>query len=324
MDELDVGGKKYISSKRASELTGYAKDYVGQLLRAGKVSGTRFGRAWYVEEAEILRHAGKVVVPDVPATASATSVIESKPKVVLQRSAKPALAPHMITPAVLPKTWSSIQYIEDTSDLFPSLATTSLRTAPEKQSHTESTAEAEFPVSITRTRVSMEKRVASLVDGIRPRSPLLRVAQPSAVKPTSRKEYEVQKILRPMSDMISAKVALPTAEVAKPSDGKKTVTPLQKTVSVHWSAGSFATAFAVLVFVFGSFASFFLINTVATGNPNALTASSFYGLTDFLELLKSARILEGGVEAITLFYTLLRDSFFVFAKTATDFIINLF
>ena len=57
MDELDIKGNKYISSKRASELTGYAKDYIGQLARAGKINGTRMGRAWYVEEASLLAHA---------------------------------------------------------------------------------------------------------------------------------------------------------------------------------------------------------------------------------------------------------------------------
>ena len=56
MDELVIEGKKLISSKRAAELTGYARDYVGQLVRMGRVSGRRVGRAWYVDEEELRFH----------------------------------------------------------------------------------------------------------------------------------------------------------------------------------------------------------------------------------------------------------------------------
>lgn len=56
MDEITLDNKKYISTKRASELTGYANDYVGQLCRAGKISATRIGRSWYVEESSLLGH----------------------------------------------------------------------------------------------------------------------------------------------------------------------------------------------------------------------------------------------------------------------------
>lgn len=56
MDELDFDGKKYISSKRAATLTGYAKDYVGQLCREGRVDARLVGRSWYVYEESILKH----------------------------------------------------------------------------------------------------------------------------------------------------------------------------------------------------------------------------------------------------------------------------
>jgi len=58
MEELVFDSKKFISSKRAAELTGYAKDYVGQLCRMGKVVARQVGRAWYIEEESILRHKG--------------------------------------------------------------------------------------------------------------------------------------------------------------------------------------------------------------------------------------------------------------------------
>jgi hypothetical protein len=56
MDELLIKDQKYISSKRASELTGYAKDYIGQLCREGRVEARLVGRSWYVREAGIKDH----------------------------------------------------------------------------------------------------------------------------------------------------------------------------------------------------------------------------------------------------------------------------
>lgn len=56
MEELTIGEKTYISSKRAAEITGYAKDYVGQLCREGRVEATLVGRSWYVLESSIRAH----------------------------------------------------------------------------------------------------------------------------------------------------------------------------------------------------------------------------------------------------------------------------
>ncbi|MEJ0053530.1 MAG: hypothetical protein WDN10_02270 [bacterium] len=56
MNELLIGNQTFISSKRASEITGYAKDYVGQLAREGRVTATLVGRSWYVLESAIREH----------------------------------------------------------------------------------------------------------------------------------------------------------------------------------------------------------------------------------------------------------------------------
>ncbi|HVW82883.1 MAG TPA: hypothetical protein VHC68_03000 [Candidatus Paceibacterota bacterium] len=48
MNEITLDGKIYVSSKRAAEITGYAKDYVGQLCREGRVEARLIGRNWYV------------------------------------------------------------------------------------------------------------------------------------------------------------------------------------------------------------------------------------------------------------------------------------
>src|ERR1035437_3275471 len=56
MDEILIEGKKYVSSKQAAKMTGYAKDYVGQLCREGRVPARLVGRAWYVLESAIADH----------------------------------------------------------------------------------------------------------------------------------------------------------------------------------------------------------------------------------------------------------------------------
>ncbi len=56
MDEILIEEKKYVSSKRAAKMTGYAKDYVGQLCREGRVPARLVGRSWYVLETAIKDH----------------------------------------------------------------------------------------------------------------------------------------------------------------------------------------------------------------------------------------------------------------------------
>lgn len=56
MEEILIEEKKYISTKRASKITGYAKDYVGQLCREGRVPARLVGRSWYVLESAIKDH----------------------------------------------------------------------------------------------------------------------------------------------------------------------------------------------------------------------------------------------------------------------------
>ena len=56
MDEILIDDKKYVSSKRAAKMTGYAKDYIGQLCREGRVPARLVGRSWYVLETAIQDH----------------------------------------------------------------------------------------------------------------------------------------------------------------------------------------------------------------------------------------------------------------------------
>ncbi|MFZ2049130.1 MAG: hypothetical protein WAV25_02455, partial [Minisyncoccia bacterium] len=47
---------KYISAKVASKKTGYAQDHIGALVRSGKVSGKKIGRAWFVDLESLENH----------------------------------------------------------------------------------------------------------------------------------------------------------------------------------------------------------------------------------------------------------------------------
>lgn len=72
MDELEISGKRYISSRRAGKQYHYHSDYIGQLVRSGKVVGTKVGRAWYVDESSLAAYLGKEApAPLVKAVVSA-------------------------------------------------------------------------------------------------------------------------------------------------------------------------------------------------------------------------------------------------------------
>ncbi|MEK7514755.1 MAG: hypothetical protein AAB587_02960, partial [Patescibacteria group bacterium] len=54
--DLFIRGEKYISAKRAAEITGYTRDYIGQLCRGDKVDASLVGRVWFVSETSLFRH----------------------------------------------------------------------------------------------------------------------------------------------------------------------------------------------------------------------------------------------------------------------------
>lgn len=56
MDEILIDERNYVSAKKAAKLTGYARDYVGQLCREGRVPARLVGRSWYVLESAIQDH----------------------------------------------------------------------------------------------------------------------------------------------------------------------------------------------------------------------------------------------------------------------------
>ncbi|HEY4502337.1 MAG TPA: hypothetical protein VJH21_00705 [Candidatus Paceibacterota bacterium] len=56
MEELVFEKKKYVSSRRAARISGYTKDYIGQLCRAGALPAKMVGRNWYIDEDALKEH----------------------------------------------------------------------------------------------------------------------------------------------------------------------------------------------------------------------------------------------------------------------------
>ena len=97
MDEIIIEDKKYVSSKRAAKETGYAKDYVGQLCREGRIPARLIGRNWYVLESAIQDH--RFGMPETAAKAPQPRAEE----------------------AILPPTWQSARYETEESKGLPSV-----------------------------------------------------------------------------------------------------------------------------------------------------------------------------------------------------------
>ena len=64
-EELYFSGKKFISLKRASEISGYVKDYIGQLCRADKIEARRVGRDWFVNFDNLVAYKNKKKQPKI-------------------------------------------------------------------------------------------------------------------------------------------------------------------------------------------------------------------------------------------------------------------
>jgi len=55
-DELQIGGKIYVSSRRLSEKYGYSIDHISRLCRKGRINGKLVSRAWFVDENDFLAY----------------------------------------------------------------------------------------------------------------------------------------------------------------------------------------------------------------------------------------------------------------------------
>lgn len=64
-DSFIIEGKKYISSRRASEISDYSSDYIGQLCRAEKLDCKMVGRAWFITEESLHLHKASILHDEI-------------------------------------------------------------------------------------------------------------------------------------------------------------------------------------------------------------------------------------------------------------------
>lgn len=155
MDELTLDGKTYLSSKRAAQVTGYAKDYVGQLCREGRIEARLVGRNWYVLESSILEHRfgadeqpkESVQAPEPVASAWESPTYSAEPpQMVPELRPKPLEVPENLAPKAPAladmqsawKEWFATQATEE--KMLPDASDMLLEAAPEEVLLEEETA----------------------------------------------------------------------------------------------------------------------------------------------------------------------------------------
>ncbi|OGC83831.1 hypothetical protein A3D68_02455 [Candidatus Adlerbacteria bacterium RIFCSPHIGHO2_02_FULL_52_17] len=90
MDELEISGRRYISSRRAAKEHKYHSDYIGQLIRGGKVEGQKVGRAWYVGAESLAAYLNKENVEEMPTGGDGSAtVVEKEPTEVIAAGSEP-------------------------------------------------------------------------------------------------------------------------------------------------------------------------------------------------------------------------------------------
>ena len=105
---VSFDGKDYISANRASKITGYNQDYVGQLARSGKILSRQVGNRWYVDRDGIVAHKEQ---KDSLLAAVQTEAVGIRPQA--QEEQPPVSDPGQAFEAQL------MNYVSDEADLTP-------------------------------------------------------------------------------------------------------------------------------------------------------------------------------------------------------------
>ncbi len=162
MDELEISGKRYISSRRAGKEHHYHPDYIGQLIRAHKIPGQKVGRSWYVDAEALNSYLYTKDEQKIPASIPATipprsmttipvSVLKEKEEIVDElfhknsnspahiEERKVALHINRVSPEekhTQTQVRTGLTYIADDAPLLPRIEKNTPRTMPTVVSHT--------------------------------------------------------------------------------------------------------------------------------------------------------------------------------------------
>ena len=133
MDELQISGKRFISSRRIARDNNYTPDYIGQLIRGGKVVGQKVGRAWYVDAVSFdtfLGGEGQVqpvqqIQPEQQVqieTLKPAPPEKVEPIVVTQKKEEPHYVPlHIVKPSVPEEAPAGLRYYSDERPSLPEI-----------------------------------------------------------------------------------------------------------------------------------------------------------------------------------------------------------
>lgn len=150
---VSLDGTDYISANRASEITGYTQDYVGQLARSGTLLATQIGTRWYVAKESILKH--RKEKDDLLAAVQVESVGIARPTTTQRAEALPSSPePHF-------------RYSNEPVETFPSLQNTEKETGKQEEAIEEAE---EVPIRVI------------------PQSNSVRIPPPIATRPVPRTE----------------------------------------------------------------------------------------------------------------------------------------
>lgn len=129
-----LDGVVHISSKRAAEVMGYTQDYIGQLVRKGKISARQIGRGWYIPQDAVQK--AEEATPEeknVPTEHVAPTIVSDKVEATAVAKEDENTNTFKLSPIVrehIRKEHSSpilqALYLEDRAPLLPTLR----RTAP--------------------------------------------------------------------------------------------------------------------------------------------------------------------------------------------------
>lgn len=130
-----LNGKVHVSSKRAAEITGYAKDYIGQLCREGRIEARLVGRSWYAEEESLRKHrfgdiegATEPVAaaePEVPAAVISEELPPDEEEAAIinaiEEGEMPVQPQEEVAPAVEEDTWTPAVYTPEEVSVLPEM-----------------------------------------------------------------------------------------------------------------------------------------------------------------------------------------------------------
>lgn len=113
---LVFNGKAYVSSVRASQLTGYTTDYIGQLCRANRADCRLVGRTWYVEQTSLC---GRKVQKRISENSPRGMVVEIKRKGTYTERQKYLVEELSKRSSFIPKNEEQIMFEYDDAPLYP-------------------------------------------------------------------------------------------------------------------------------------------------------------------------------------------------------------